>query len=550
MDEPRVATADPLDRGRASYAARAWQDAYESLVRADRQTLLAADDLELLATAAYMVGRIDDFLSVLERAHHAHLENGEPLRAVRAAFYLGVNLALAGEMGRASAWLGRAQRLVERHGGDCVERGYLLMPVAMQAEAMGDYDGAVAAAAAGAETAEHFGDPDLFALATHTQGLILIKQGRVEEGLALLDEAMLAATGGELSPMVTGVVYCGVIAGCEEAYELRRAREWTGALSRWCDEQPEMVAFGGRCLVHRSEIMQLEGAWREALTEARRGRERADRALNPAAAGEALYQQGQILRRQGDLAAAEAAYRDANRYGREPQPGLALLRLAQGDAAAAASVIRRSLGETSEPLKRARLLPAATEIMLAVGELPEARAAAAELAEICARYDAAMLRAIVEQVRGSVELAEGDAATSLVSLRRAWRGWQELGAPYESARARMLVAQACRALGDDDTAAAELEEARTIFARLGAEPDLAVAAALARPDDARDTHGLTQRELEVLRLVAAGQSNRQIASALVVSEHTVARHLQNILRKLGVSSRTAATAFAFEHELL
>src|SRR5436190_9601144 len=550
MDEPRLATADALERGRAAYAGRAWQDAYESLSRADGEAPLAADDLELLATAAYMVGRVDDFLSVLERAHHAHLEGGEPLRAARAAFFVGVNLALAGEIGRAGGWFGRAQRLVERHGTDCAEGGYLLLPVAMQAEAMGDYDGAIAAAAAAAEVGERFGEPDLFSLATHTQGLVLIKQGRLDEGLALLDGAMFAAAAGELSPMITGVVYCGVIAGCEEAYELRRAREWTGALSRWCEQQPEMVAFGGRCRVHRSEIMQLEGAWREALEEARRGRERAERAMNSAAAGEALYQQGQILRLQGDLAAAATAYRDANRYGREPQPGLALLRLAQGDAGAAAAVLRRSLGETSEPLKRTRLLPAFAEIMLAVGELAEARAAAAELAEIAGSYDTAMLRAIVAHVQGAVELVDGEARTALVSLRRAWRGWQELGAPYEAARTRVLVAQACGALGDDDTAASELEEARAIFTQLGAEPDLAAAASLAEPRESRGTHGLTERELEVLRLVAAGRSNRQIAEALVVSEHTVARHLQNIRRKLDVPSRTAATAFAYEHGLV
>jgi ATP/maltotriose-dependent transcriptional regulator MalT len=296
--------------------------------------------------------------------------------------------------------------------------------------------------------------------------------------------------------------------------------------------------------------MQLDGAWPDALAETRRARERGERAMNSAAAGHALYQQGQIQRLQGDFAAAEAAYRDANGFGREPQPGLALLRLAQGDAETAAAAIRRALGESAEPLKRVRLLPAYAEIMLAVDDNAEARRATDELAEHLTVYDSVMLRAIVEHVRGAVELAEGDARAALVTLRRALKAWQELGAPYESARTRVLVGQACRALGDDDTAELELQAAAAVFARLGAVPDVAEVAALTRRDVSPDSHGLTQRELEVLRLVAAGQSNRQIAKALVVSEHTVARHVQNILAKLRVSSRTAATAFAFEHELL
>jgi ATP/maltotriose-dependent transcriptional regulator MalT len=257
-----------------------------------------------------------------------------------------------------------------------------------------------------------------------------------------------------------------------------------------------------------------------------------------------------VLRLRGDFAAAEAAYREANGHGREPQPGLALLRLAQGDAPAAAAVIRRALAETVEPLRRARLLPACVEIMLACGDTAAARAACDELTGVASGFESAMLGATVEYVHGSVELAEGAAAAALVSLRAAWQAWQELEAPYEAARTRVLLAQACRALGDDDTADLELEAARTVFAQLGAGPDLAAVEALAAPSSPSDTHGLTRRELEVLRLVAAGRSNRQIATELVVSEHTVARHVQNILGKLAVPSRTAATAFAFEHRLI
>jgi len=541
---------DELERGRESYRRRAWRDAYTSLSGADQAEPLGAEDLELLATSAYMLGRVDDFLSLLERAHQAYVDAGEAPRAARCAFYIGINLAIRGEMGRASGWLGRAQRLVEGEEGECVERGYLLLPVAIQQQATGNYEAAHAAAAEAAEMGQRYRDADLFALAVHTQGQVLIKQGRVEEGLGLLDEAMLVVTAGELSPIIAGVVYCGVIAGCEEAYDVRRAQEWTDALSGWCEQQPEMVAFTGRCLSHRADIMQLHGAWQDALDEARRARERCQQGMNQPAAGEAFYQQGELHRLQGDFAAAEAAYRDANQCGREPQPGLALLRLGQRDDKAAAAAIRRALGETTEPLRRARLLPAYAEIMLAVRDVDEARGACEELAEIATGYESAMLRAIATQVRGTVKLTKNDTQTALVALRQAWRVWQELDAPYEAARTRVLMGLACRMLGDEDSAALELEAATGVFEQLGALPDLSRVESLRRDAATGDAHGLTPRELEVLRLVAAGSTNRQIASKLVVSEHTVARHVQNIFTKLRVSSRTAATAFAFEHDLV
>jgi DNA-binding CsgD family transcriptional regulator len=539
-----------LERGRESYARRAWMDAYASLSRADEAEPLGAEDLVLLAISASMVGRIDDFLALLERAHHGYLDAGEALRAARCAFWIGMNLALRGEIGPAGGWFGRAQRLVEREGEDCVEQGYLLVPVALQHQGMGDYEAAYAAAAGAAGFGERFGDADLSSVAVHFQGLIRIKQGRVEEGLALLDEAMVAVTAGELSPFMTGVVYCGVIACCEEAFEPRRAHEWTKALTRWCEQQPQMVAFTGRCLAHRAGIMQLRGAWAEALDEARLARERCEQAMNRAAAGQALYQQGELLRLQGDFTAAEEAYRHANRYGREPQPGLALLRLGQRDVDAAGAAIRRVLGETTEPLPRAGLLPAYAEIMLAAGEVEEARGACSELTEIAAASERPMLGAIAAHVRGAVELAEGNAQAALVSLRNAWRVWQELEAPYEAARSRVLVGLACRALGDEDSAALELEAAHGAFEELGARPDLDRVDSHTGRTVPDETHGLSPRELEVLRLVAAGKTNREIASILVVSEHTVARHMQNIFTKLGVSSRTAATAFAFARDLV
>lgn len=540
-------TAGDLERGREAYRARAWKDAHAALSTADDASPLGVDDLELLATSAYMLGRDHEYVAVLDRAHRGYLEASDRQSAIRCAVWCGLILMTRGEAGPGSAWIGRAQRLFEREKEDSPARGYLLMPLMFQHEAAGDFEAAAAVAAEAAEIAERYGDRDGFALASHGQGHMLIKAGRVREGLARMDDAALAVTGGELSPITTGIVYCGVIIACQEAFEVRRAAEWTAALTRWCDGQPDVVAFTGRCLVHRAEIMQLRGAWAEAIQEARRARQRFLEVESLSRAGLAVYREAELQRLLGDFKAAEQAYREASRHGWDPQPGLAQLRLAQGRVDAALSSIRRALDEAGEPLRRAVLLPAFVEIVLAAGDVEAARGACDELDELADRYQSAMLGAMVAHARGAVHLAGGDARRALPILRQAGEVWQELGAPYEIARTRELVGLACRELEDHEAAALELEAARATFGKLSAQPDERRVSVLA--GGAAPAHGLTRRELEVLRLVAAGRSNRQIAGELVISEHTVARHLQNIFAKLDVSSRTAAASFAFAHEL-
>ena len=463
---------DALERGRAAYANRAWREAHDALSGAE-----SAEDLELLATSAYMLGRDDEYVAALERAHHAHLDRGDGLRAARSAFWVAINLGRGGQS-RASGWLERARRLVAREDRDCVEQGFLLLARMFEHEAAGDREAALAAAAEAVAIGERFGDADLFALAAQDRGILLISEGRVGEGLRLLDEAMVAVTAGELSPIINGFVYCGMITGCQAAYEPRRAQEWTAALTRWCEQQPDLVSFTGTCLVHRAEIMQLHGDWRAALEEARRARERCEAAANATAAAQAVYRQGELHRLRGDFAAAEEAYRDASRRGWEPQPGLALLRVAQGNAEAAAAAIRRLLGETSEPGRRAGLLPACVEIMLAVGDLESGaggvRGARRARRALGGRHARRAGRPCPRSGGARARRAGG----RLVALRQAGRAWVELDAPYEAARTRVLVGLACRAVGDDDTAALELDAARDAFERLGAAPDLS---RIARP---------------------------------------------------------------------
>jgi DNA-binding CsgD family transcriptional regulator len=430
-----------------------------------------------------------------------------------------------------------------------VEAGYLLLPTGQRHFVAGDFESAVAIAERAAAIGDRFGDRDLAVFARNWQGHALVQKGEVEAGLALLDEAMLAAAAGELSPIVTGLIYCSVIATCQRIYALDRAREWTSALAGWCAEQPQIVSFSGRCLVHRAEIMQLNGAWRDALEEARRAIQRHAVRLDPQATAAAFYQEAEVHRLQGEFAAAEDAYRNASQAGQEPQPGLALLRLAQGRKDVAASGIRSALGATTDRLQRARLLPAYVEIMLATGDLEEARAGCRELEATAADFGTEVLGAIAAHAKGALHLADGEAETALAPLRQAFRVWQQVGAPYLAARLRVLIGYACRAVGDEEGAGLELGAARSVFEELGAASDLAELEGSARTAPP-SVGGLTARELQVLRLVATGKTNKAIANDLSLSEKTVDRHVSNIFVKLDVPSRAAATAYAYEHKLI
>jgi ATP/maltotriose-dependent transcriptional regulator MalT len=544
-----VGAQGALMQGREAAGRLGWSDAYTALSLADSSSPLAAQDLELLATAALLLGQVEDGLGALQRAHQRHVEGGDPRRAARCAFWLTFHLGARGDVAQASGWFGRARRLLE-HEQECAEHGYLLISVAFHQLVAGDYAAGRTAAAQAVAIGGRTGDADLVAFARYLQGRALVHDGEMDEGLALVDEAMVAVVAGELSPIVAGAVYCGVIETCQVVSELRRASEWTAALTAWCGRQPDMVTFTGQCLVHRAELLHLHGAWLEAVEEAKRAFERFAHGADEFASGDACYQQAEAYRVLGESGAAEDAYQQASRWGREPQPGLALLRLAQGKTDAAAAAIGRAVAETTDRLRRVKLLPAQVEIMLAAGEVQAALDAADELSQLAGAYSTPALRAMANHARGAVLLADGDARTAVVALRGAWQLWGELHAPYEVARVRVLVGLACRQLGDREAAAMEFDAARAVFAQLGAAPDLARVEALVRSGAAPTAHGLTARELQVLRLLATGTTNHAIANELVLSEKTIHRHVSNIFTKLDVSSRAAATAYAYQHHLL
>ena len=537
-----------LDQARQAYRQRAWERAYALFAEVDASDPLAPADLEIAAESADMFGRGDDAVQLLRRAYLAYAGTGDVAAALRNAYWLCKALAWGGEYAQAGAWRARARQLADAHP-DCPDRAYLLLLDGEDLIRAGAHAELLATGRRLSELCGGGPDPFLAVGATMMLGHALIATGEIKSGLAHLDEAMVAVTAGELSPRATGMIYCVVIGACQELHELRRAREWTTALTDWCDAQPDFTgAYRGLCRVHRVAIMQMGGGWSSADREARLACQQLTGRYGQVVAGGAFYQLAELHRLRGETGDAERAYGDAVRHGWDAQPGMALLRLAQGRRDAAAAAIRRALAEATEAPQRARLLPAAVEILLAAGDSEGAGRAAAELGDIAARYDTTALHAMAAHAIGATDVAAGRAAEALTSLRRACRRWHDLEVPYEVARTRVLIAQACRMLDDEDSAAMELDAADDVFTRLGAATDAARVRSLRRA--AAPAGGLSARELQVLRLLAAGHTNHAIAQELFLSEKTVARHVSNIFGKLGVASRTAAAAYGYEHGLV
>lgn len=529
---------DHRELGTRAFAERKWKAAFERLSKA--RSSLEPAELERLGTAAHLIGKQEQAAASWTLAHNRFVERGETLRAARPGFWLSLTLLLDGKVAQSSGWLARTQRLLEETA-PCAEHGFMRVLEGLFSMGKGDGEGASQCFDQAMSIGRTFGDPDLMAMSLLGRGQRAIQRGDVDEGLASLDEAMVAVTAGGASPMTTGIVYCAVVLTCERTLDLRRAHEWTRALDDWCRSQPELVAFRGECLLHRSNLLVLTGDWMSALHEARRAAElfsgRSERMV-----GRALYQQAEVHRLWGRLAEAEKLYREAGLLGVELQPGMSLLRLAQGDAKAARAAIRLAGGE------RIKLLGPMVDIMLAADDLPSARAAADELTRTAADRKAPYLEASASTAAGAVLLATGQAEQALGKLREAWTIWQQLDAPYLSACVRARIVQACEMLGDGDTATVHRDAAAAVFERLGARRDLEKLGSRV-PGPAATAARLSDRERQVLSLVASGKTNREIAAELGISEHTVARHLSNIFCKIGVSTRTAASAFAFENGL-
>lgn len=541
--------ASELEVARKAFEERAWRAAFSQLATAHTQETLGLDDLELLAQAAYLCGEDAASEKAWIEVNQRSVEKADWARAARCAFWLGVTLQARSERAKAGGWFARAQRVLEDNDHDCVERGWLLVGAGLKLHHERNYAASMQAWEQALEVGKRFQDVDLVATARQGLGRILIKQGRISEGSPMLDESMVAVLANEVSAIPAGIIYCSVIEACQEMLDIARAQEWVAALSEWVDAQPDLVPYRGRCQLHRSEIMTLEGRWADAAEEVAQACERLADPPQPQL-GMALNRQAEVHRLRGEFDAAEESYRQAREKAFVLQPGWALLKLARGETEAAVAAIQRSYEAASKEVTRCRVLPAYVEIMLAAANIGAAKAGHEELARIAETLDSPFLRGVALRCKGAVLLAEGHAADALATFAKVWEHWFALEVPYESARLRLLIAQSSKQAGDEYTCAAEFDAAKRVFEQLGAAHDLKMLEVLSGSIPAETPGGLSPREVEILTLVAKGKSNREIASELVISERTVARHMSNIFNKLNVTSRTAASAFAFENDLV
>jgi ATP/maltotriose-dependent transcriptional regulator MalT len=542
-------THDVFAEARDALARSDWQAAHDAAAAVEVADPIArATRLELLADALWWLGRLDECIDRREAAYLAFDELGERRRAGQCAVWLYEHHLFKARPAIAGAWLQRA-RYALADDPECVEHGALVLREAEAAHGRGELEVAATLSQAIVELGRRLRSADLEAEALQTYGRLLIDQGDPVGGLARLDEAMLFAVEGRLGAYSTGKVYCSLISACEELGDLRRAAEWTEATSRWARDHPFAI-FPGICRVHRASALNWSGKLADAEREASKACVELLDIHRPNAAA-AFAEVGDIRRRLGDLDGAEQAFAKAQELCGSTCSGLALLRLAQGRVDAAFAVIGRCLDEAGwNRLGRARLLATHVQICVASGDLDTAATGAAELEATAEAFGSAMLRATALSARGRVQLARHESQAACVTLREALELWQTFDVPYEVATTRTLLGQALREVDDHEGAASSFAAAEALFEQIGAH--LAAREARGSRDVAgqRLPAGLSAREVEVLRLIAAGRTNKEIASELFLSAKTVSRHLSNIFTKIGVSSRSAATAFAFEHDLV